>query len=246
LEPRVAFRARRDPVMKEHRMKTTRILLAAFAAGALTFVGASTTSSAFAATPTAKQPASGSDQDKAATEGAKVGEKAPDFTLTDTSGKTFTLSEATKEGKIVVIEWFNPECPVIVAHHEKHPTFKNMAKEFAGKDVVIVAINSTAAGKPGSEKSLNAEKAKAWGMDYPVLLDPDSKVARQYGAKTTPHMFVIDKDGVLAYSGAIDNGSAAKPGDTNYVTQAVNELLAGQTVTTAQTRPYGCSVKYAN
>jgi peroxiredoxin len=177
---------------------------------------------------------------------AKVGEKAPDFTLTDTSGKTFSLADATKEGKIVVLEWFNPECPVVVNHHEKNPTFKNMVGEFSGKDVVIVAINSTAAGKPGSEKSLNADKAKAWGMNYPVLLDADGKVGRQYGAKTTPHMFVIDKNGTLAYAGAIDNGSAAKTGDTNHVTQAVNELLAGQTVTTAETRPYGCSVKYAN
>ena len=228
-------------------MKTTRILLAALAAGAFTLAGYSAASTALAGTPAARQPGkSGGDHGKATKDAAKVGDKAPDFTLTDTSGKTWTLADATKEGKIVVLEWFNPECPVIVNHHEKNPTFKNMAGEFSGKDVVIVAINSTATGKPGSEKSLNADKAKAWGLDYPVLLDGDSKVARQYGAKTTPHMFVIDKNGTLAYAGAIDNGSAAKVGDTNYVTQAVNELLAGQTVTTAETRPYGCSVKYAN
>lgn len=220
-------------------MKTTRILLAAFAAGAFTLAG-------YTADSVAATPAKPAARSAAKADGAKVGEKAPDFTLTDTSGKTFTLADATKEGKIVVLEWFNPECPVVVNHHEKNPTFKNMVNEFAGKDVVIVAINSTAAGKPGSEKTLNADKAKAWGMNYPVLLDPDSKIARLYGAKTTPHMFVIDKDGTLAYAGAIDNGSAAKPGDTNYVTQAVNELLAGQTVTKAETRPYGCSVKYAN
>lgn len=228
-------------------MKTAKTLLASAVVCALAFGGVTAASSALAATPVAKQPGkSGADHGKANKDAAKVGQKAPDFTLTDLDGKTFTLSEATGSGKIVVLEWFNPECPVVVAHHEKHPTFKNMVSEFEGKDVVFVAINSTAAGKSGADKTLNAEKAKAWEMNYPVLLDPEGKVGRLYGAKTTPHMFVIDKDGVLAYAGAIDNGSPAKPGDTNYVTQAVNELLAGQTVTTKETKPYGCGVKYAN
>ena len=227
-------------------MKTTRILLAAFAAGAFTLAGYSASTS-YAETPVGKQPGkSDADHGKAMKEGCKVGDKAPDFTLTDTSGKTFTLAEATKSGKIVVLEWFNPECPVVVAHHEKNPTFKNMVQEFSGKDVVIVAINSSNASNPGADKTTNIEKAKAWGMNYPVLLDADGKVGRQYGAKTTPHMFVIDKNGTLAYAGAIDNGNPAKPGDKNYVTTAVNELIAGQTVTTAETKSYGCSIKYAN
>lgn len=220
-------------------MKTAKALLTALAIGAMTLGAMTVVPSAAQAEPPAKQ------QDKAAAKaGAKIGDKAPAFTLTDVNGKTFTLADATKEGKIVVLQWFNPECPAVRMHHEKNPTFKNMAAEFQGKDVVMVAINSGAAGKQGTGQEENANAAKEFGMTYPVLLDESGEVGKLYGAKVTPHMFVIDKTGTLAYAGAIDNSKGAKLGDTNYVVNAVNELLAGQTVTTAETKAYGCGIKY--
>lgn len=219
-------------------MKTVNALLTALAIGAMT-LGA-------IAQPPANTPAAEKAKgDKAKGDKAKIGEKAPNFTLTDINGKTFTLADATKDGKIVVLEWFNPECPVVVKHHASNPTFKNLAAEFAGKEVVMVAINSGAPGNQGAGKDLNVKAAKDFGMAYPILLDESGKVGKQYGAKTTPHMFVIDKNGTLAYAGAIDDKSK-KPGEVNYVSQAVNELLAGQTVTTAETQAYGCSVKYGS
>jgi peroxiredoxin len=223
-------------------MKTAKALLTAMAIGAMTF-GAM-------AEPPAKQGQTGStaakEHSRAKSGEAKVGEKAPEFTLTDVNGKTFTLADATKEGKIVVLQWFNPECPAVKMHHEKGTTFKDLAAEFEGKNVVMVAINSGGEGKQGADKDANIQAAKDYGMNYPILMDTSGEIGKKYGAKTTPHMFVIDKNGVLAYAGAIDNAKGTKAGDINYVSQAVNELLAGQTVTTAETKAYGCAIKYAN
>ena len=223
-------------------MKTAKALLTALANGAMT-MGVMTAAPSVAMAQPAKEAAAAS-KNKEKKEGAKVGEKAPDFTLTDVNGKTFTLADATKEGKIVVLQWFNPECPAVVMHHQRNPTFKNMAAEFEGKDVVMVAINSGAPGKQGAGKEANAEAAKRFGMSYPVLLDESGEIGKKYGAKVTPHMFVIDKNGTLAYAGAIDNSKGSNLGDTNYVLTAVNELLAGQTVTTTETKAYGCGIKY--
>ncbi len=175
---------------------------------------------------------------------AVVGETAPNFTLKDTDGKDVNLSEVGKD-KVVVLEWFNPECPFVVKHHKKNPTFANLHKDYASKGVVFLAINSGAPGKEGA----GLEKSKAgkndYKIQYPVLLDENGEVGRTYGAKTTPHMFVIAKDGTIAYAGAIDNNTdAAKPGDINYVKNALDEVLAGKAVTTKETKPYGCSVKY--
>lgn len=214
-------------------MKTAKALLTAMAIGAMT-LGAM-------AEPPANR---GQGKTMAKADTAKIGEKAPSFTLTDVNGKTFTLADATKEGKIVVLQWFNPECPAVKMHHTKNPTFKNMVAEWEGKDVVMVAINSGAEGKQGADKDENIQAAKDFGMTYPVLMDTTGEVGKSYGAKVTPHMFVIDKNGVLAYAGAIDNAKRTEVGDTNYVTMAVNELLAGQTVTTTETKAYGCGVKY--
>jgi peroxiredoxin len=229
-------------LQRSFRMKTTKALLAAMAISAMTF--------SVMAEPPAKAKDAGStaakEHSRAKSGEAKIGEKAPEFTLTDVNGKTFTLADATKAGKIVVLEWFNPECPAVKMHHEKNPTFKNLAAEFAGKDVVMVAINSGGEGKQGADKDENIQAAKDYGMAYPILMDSTGEIGKKYGAKTTPHMFVIDKNGVLAYAGAIDNAKGTKVGDINYVSQAVNELLAGQTVTTAETKAYGCAVKYAN
>ena len=180
-------------------------------------------------------------------ETAKVGEKAPDFTLTDTDGKQHTLSDYTKAGKIVVLEWFNSGCPYVVKHHVTHQTMATLAKEFKDKDVVWVAINSGAPGLQGHGLELNKKIKKEWKIEYPILLDEPGNVGRAYEARTTPHMYIIDKTGTLVYAGAIDNNrSPTELGDVNYVRQALKQVIAGETVTESMTRPYGCSVKYAN
>lgn len=184
--------------------------------------------------------------DKKADKGmtAKIGEQAPAFTLTSTDGKEYKLSDL--KGKIVVLEWFNPECPAIVQHHKAATTFNDLNKDFKDKDVVFMAINSGAKGKQGNGKELNTKLAKEYGIEYPILLDESGAIGKAYGAKTTPHCFIIDKDGNLVYNGAIDNGSFGKNGDKNYVRDALNQVTKGETVTTAETKPYGCSVKYAS
>jgi peroxiredoxin len=174
---------------------------------------------------------------------AKVGEKAPGFTLTDTDGKSHNLSDF--QGKVVVLEWFNSECPFVVKHHAKNTTMADLSNEFVGDEVVWVAINSGAPGKQGAGLELNKKVKAEWNISYPILLDESGQVGKMYGAKTTPHMYIIDKDGTLKYTGAIDNNpSATTLGDVNFVRQALEEVLAGETVTTAETKPYGCSVKY--
>ncbi len=175
---------------------------------------------------------------------AVVGETAPNFTLKDLDGKDVNLSEIGKD-KVVVLEWFNSECPYVVKHHKKNPTFANLYKEFSAKGVVFLAINSGAPGKEGAGLEKSKAGKKEFGVEYPILLDEAGTVGRAYGAKTTPHMFVIAKDGTLAYAGAIDNNpDATKPGDINYVKAALDEVLAGKAVTTKESKPYGCSVKY--
>lgn len=211
--------------------------LFAIAAGALVAVGLA-----------AAQPQEGAGKDNAHKQEAKVatvGEPAPDFTITDLEGKEHALSELTKQGKIVVLEWFNPNCPYIIKHHVTFKTMNDIATEYKDKDVVWLAINSGAEGKQGASEELNREKAKEYGLVFPLSLDADGTVGKAYGAKATPHMFVIDADGVLRYKGAIDNDrSADTVGDVNYVRQALDEILAGETVSEPETRPYGCSIKY--
>jgi len=197
-----------------------------------------------AAKPTGNAPAKhdekkGEKKDTAGHSHAKIGEAAPDFALTSAEGKAVKLSDF--KGKIVVIEWFNPECPVIVGAH-KEGKFKTLTDKY-GKDVTFLAINSSAKGNQGYGKDLNAKIAKEWNLGYPILLDEDGKIGHAYGAKTTPHMFVIGADGKLAYMGAIDDQKAGK---VNYVAAALDSLLKHETVATTETKPYGCSVKYAN
>ncbi len=174
------------------------------------------------------------------------GNPAPDFTLPDTAGKEHTLSKYLGEGKIVVLEWFNPECPFIVKHHKNHRTMAETLARFAEHGVVWLAINSGAPGLQGHGLERNQRAVKEFEMAFPLLLDPSGAVGKAYGAKTSPHMFVITPAGTVVYNGAIDNDrSAAKLGDTNHVADALAAVVAGQPVKVAETKPYGCSVKYA-
>jgi peroxiredoxin len=185
------------------------------------------------------------DKDDKKAAGAMPGSVAPTFSLTDTDGKTHTLDE--HKGKIVVLEWFNPECPFVVKHHQTNKTFSTLHQEYSSKGVVFLAINSSASGKQGHGLELNKKMKEEFGIQYPILIDESGTVGRAYGAKTTPHVFIIDAQGKVAYNGAIDNDrSRSKPGDKNYAKIALDELLASKAVSTPKTDPYGCSVKYAN
>src|SRR5688572_26096532 len=172
--------------------------------------------------------------------GAHVGDKAPAFSLQDHNGKTVNLSDLS--GKIVVLEWTNPGCPYVV-RHGKEQTMKNVADKYKDKDVVWLGVITG----DGAKADAARKWAKTASLEYPILLDTSTAVAKSYGAKATPHLFVIDKTGKLAYSGAIDNDAEGeKPANerTNYVAKAIDNLLAGQTVATPETKAYGCGVKY--
>lgn len=174
-----------------------------------------------------------------------AGSLAPDFSLNDLTGKTWKLSELTKSGKTVVLMWFNPECPYVAKHFTKASTFNDIVKNYSSKNVVLLAINSAAAGKQGAGAERNKKAVDEWKITFPVLLDESGTVGKAYGAKRTPEMFVINKDGYIAYHGAIDDDSGTeKPGKTNYVTAALDALLAGKAVQTKTSKPYGCTVKY--
>lgn len=178
--------------------------------------------------------------------GVLPGESAPDFTLTDTSGQEHTLSTYLQDGKTVVLEWFNPDCPFIIKHHKNHKTMNESFAKVKDHEVVWLAINSGGEGKQGFGLQRNRKAVKDYEIPFPVLMDPSGKVGRLYGAKTTPHMFIVTPDGKVVYGGAIDdNHSAQELGKTNYVLAALHDLLQGQAVKTAETKPYGCSVKYA-
>lgn len=177
----------------------------------------------------------------------EIGKPAPEFTGTDSNGKEVKLSDF--KGKIVVLEWTNPECPYVVKHYDS----KNMQKlqeEATAKGVVWLSINSSADGKQGNQtgEAANAYIAEKGAKATARVLDAKGEIGKAYDAKTTPHMFVIDKEGVLVYNGAIDDNDSFKPEDAatakNYVTAAIEALEAGKPVETSQSKPYGCSVKY--
>ena len=134
-----------------------------------------------------------------APEQVEVGKLAPDFTLVDTDGNEHTLSDYVADGKIVVLEWFNPGCPFVVRHHVTHTTMDDLYTEFSDENVVFLAINST--NKNHRDYGVDVELCEKWGKKAPSLRDEDGKVGRMYGAKTTPHMFIVDSKGVLAYNG---------------------------------------------
>jgi peroxiredoxin len=176
---------------------------------------------------------------------AEPGMNAPDFTGTDTDGKTVSLSALLKEGKIVVLQWFNPDCPFVRKHYEKAKTFNDLYAKYSPKGVAFLAINSNAKGEQGSGKERNAKAKKEWNIPYPIIVDDTSTIGHAYGAQRTPQMIIIGKDGKIAYNGAIDDDSGDGIGKTNYVAKALDELLAGTNVSTPKTRPYGCTVKYS-
>jgi peroxiredoxin len=180
---------------------------------------------------------------------AAIGQPAPDFTLTDLDGHSVKLSENL--GKIVVLEWFNPGCPFVNLSHTKGQ-LKGLANEQMKQGVVWLGINSAGPGKEGYGKEANAEGKKHFGLDQPILLDESGKVGHAYGAKHTPHLFIIDSKGILVYAGAIDNspdGEGESPTSgalVNYVTQALGDVRAGRAVQVPSTEAYGCSVKYGS
>ncbi len=177
-----------------------------------------------------------------------IGATAPDFSLLSCDGKTVKLSDY--KGRIVVLEWFNLGCPFVVKHY-KGGDMQALQKEYTQRDVIWLTINST---HPNHQNFLTPTQAAAQCREQNIsstamLADPDGKVGKSYGAKSTPHMFIIGADGKLAYQGAIDD-TAFPMGDPkkadNYVKKALNELLLGKPVSNPQTKQYGCSIKYAD
>ena len=174
-------------------------------------------------------------------DGAAVGDQAPTFTLSDSAGNQVSLADYS--GKVVVLEWLNPDFPVVQRHY-KAGTMKNLATKYGAQGVVWLTINST----KYMDAAANAKFKAANDLPYPILVDQSGEVGHLYGAMTTPHMYVIDGGGNLVYIGAIDDdprGNKDGP-STNYVSAALDEVLAGTAVSTAETKPYGCSVKYKN
>jgi hypothetical protein len=192
----------------------------------------------------------------AATSAAVLGKPAPDFSLTDTDGKTYRLRDL--KGKTVVLEWFNPECPFVKYAHGKGPLV-DLAKKVQGPKVVWLSVNSGAPGKQGYGKDATVQGKQTFGIANPVLLDEAGVVGKAYGALKTPHLFIIDPKGVLVYRGGLDNAPMGVPDDTRprpasakagelvaYVSNALAELKQKQAIAFADTPAYGCSVKYAD
>ena len=182
-----------------------------------------------------------------AADAPRIGRPAPDFSATDSHGKTVSLADY--HGKLVVLEWTNDGCP-FVQHYYKHGNMQALQKEYTGKGVVWLTVISSAPGTQGYADGARADQLTSQREAAPsaVLLDPSGKVGHLYDAKTTPHMFIIDPAGKLIYAGGIDSLPSTDPADiaraSPYVKTALDEALAGKTVSKPLTSPYGCSVKY--
>jgi hypothetical protein len=178
---------------------------------------------------------------------ARVGERAPDFTATDSNGTVHKLSEYA--GKYVVLEWHNRGCP-FTAKHYNSGNMQRLQHEWTARGVIWLTVISSAPGKQGyiTAADENAFLKEANAAPTAVLLDPTGALGHRYDAKTTPHMFIIDPQGTLIYNGAIDDRATTDAvdiaGSKNYVSLALGEALAGKPVSNPSTRPYGCSVKY--
>jgi peroxiredoxin len=179
----------------------------------------------------------------------EVGKAAPNFSLPDTNGKTRSLTDL--KGKYVVLEWYQPDCPFVRKHY-RSGNMQALQKEYTSKGVVWLSIDSSAPGEQGNypAEKLNEIAKQDGSARTALLLDPAGNVGRLYGAKTTPDMYIIDPNGILVYKGAIDNKRSTDLEDvktaTNYVKATLDAVMAGKTVSTTTTQPYGCSVKYAS
>lgn len=180
---------------------------------------------------------------------ALPGQPAPAFELAAVDGRPVRLADL--RGRFVVLEWNNPACPFVQKHYVSG-NMQALQKRFTAANVAWLTINSTA---PSHPEYMPAAKLAGWmqqqgGAPTAVLLDPEGKLGRAYGARTTPHMYVIDPNGVLVYAGAIDDRRSANPADVpaakNYVAAALAEAMAGKPVGIGHTQAYGCSIKYAD
>jgi hypothetical protein len=206
-------------------------------------------------TPTATAPAEARPAEPTpATPAAELGKPAPDFTLRDTDGKPHTLSALA--GKTVVLEWFNPDCPFVKHAHGKGE-LKTMATKVMGDSLIWLSINSGAPGKQGHGVERNKAARTEYAMKNAILLDEQGSVGKSYGAKKTPHLFVVDAQGTLIYRGGIDNAPigevdpkrpilpTSKEGElVNYIDAALEDLKAKRALRLPDTPEYGCSVKY--
>ncbi len=176
--------------------------------------------------------------------GVEIGKPAPNFPATDSNGKAFNLSDY--KGKIVVLEWTNDGCPYVVGHYQGH--MQSLQKKFTKEGVVWISVISSKPGSQGYADGARANELTKSREAAPtrVVLDPSGVIGKQYDAKTTPHMFVIDASGVLRYDGAIDATPRAtdRKIEDSYVAQAIEAIKAGKEVATTKTKPYGCNVKY--
>ncbi|TVR48449.1 MAG: thioredoxin family protein [Puniceicoccaceae bacterium] len=177
----------------------------------------------------------------------EIGQPAPDFTLKDSHGQSHSLSDF--KGKLVVLEWINHGCPFVVKfYREGH--MQAWQEKYAEKGVVWLSICSSAPGEQGhyTAEGWNKKNEEIGGKAAAILIDEDGRVGRLYDARVTPHMYVIDKDGILRYNGAIDSIRSARTADIdraeNYVVAALTALMNGEDVATTTSTPYGCTVKY--
>ena len=176
----------------------------------------------------------------------EIGQPAPAFTLSDLDGKAVSLAE--QRGKIVVLEWFNPQCPNVVYAHDSGP-LATLPTTWTEKGVVWLAINSNQPGTQGSDPAVNREKVAEWRLPKSVLVDTGGTVGRAYGAKTTPQMFVIDRTGTLVYDGAVDNapmGTVAGNQHEVWLDEVLTDVMNGVQARRSISKPYGCSVKYGS
>ena len=237
--------------MKRSRILASVALLAVVAALVAAFAfdapeAGSNASSADAPSTNAASAKAPSAEDAAPPE---VGETAPDFTLKDTDGQTYTLSDL--RGQHVVLEWLNFGCPYVGKYYDGGK-MQELQKTYTDRGVTWLSVVSSAPGKQGYHppEKMNALNEKKGGNQTAILMDPKGKVGKRYGAKTTPHMYVIDPEGTLIYKGGIDDRPTTDPADlegaTNYVVNALEASMNGKEVETKTARPYGCSVKYAS
>jgi len=180
---------------------------------------------------------------------ARVGDKAPDFTATDSLGVSHSLSEFA--GKFVVLEWHNNGCPYVRKQYGSG-NMQKLQKQWTARGVVWLTVISSAPGKQGyvTAAEENAYLKQEGAVPTAALLDPDGRLGHLYDAKTSPHMFLVDRSGTLIYNGAIDDQPTPDPASVpiakNYLAQALDEAMAGKAVSVPASRPYGCSVKYAD